>query len=177
MINKFTAKQKFIAMLVAFVILLYLAVFKSFNPTFIQYQNLLENKIKISRVEGIQDSISFNQNKLNELNFFVGEVNVEFDRFQSVLLEELLRITAKYNVNVKSIDEPNYYITNGFEVQSMVLDLQGNFKNILKSIQALEKSKSTGRLISTSFQLIEDKQNKKVFLETKIYVQNYKRLN
>lgn len=128
MFNQYTFKQKFIALLVLFVLLSITAYKRSFRLFFQLYQ---ENKIlteKMEKVNSDSKNLAVLEDEIRQLDKYIGKQNVDKDRIQ----DEILNFISTKHQKIKIVklnpihvfkDDKIIYLSNEIEVSGDVNDL------------------------------------------------------
>ena len=110
-----------------------------------------------------------------ELNRIQGNSKMLYSSVLSMrenLLSELVQLTTKHEVNLKSF--PEYYIQQkeNFELTTSPIVLEGSFKNLLKLMDEFEQKNTSGKVSSAHFKVEESRRTGKRTLFLTLYIQS-----
>ena len=176
MLEGLTYQKKFYALLGLIGLFLILSYQLSLSKTFAQFANLRQEKERLARANDAPAKIGQLQQQLAMMDAQVGKLDRSFEQFQAQLLSNVVELGEQFKVQIISVDKPHSYERNGFEVQTAVIRLRGNFAHLTKVVNGLELKQGEGRIAATHFEVIEDKKTKKYALEAQLYIQNFKKL-
>ncbi len=100
--------------------------------------------------------------------------NAEADSSQSKLIfkkiSDLIDLTG--NIKIMQFPEVHRYMLNEYQVETMKLELEGDFFNLLRLIYRMENEHSIGEMASASFKIVKDYKQNKEYLRLIIFIQN-----
>ncbi len=172
MFANLTYKQKLIG-LIAIGILLFMAANKrSFKITRHAYDQVRELEDKLEYVNSSTTDVTQTQTELKFYDKIIGKQGVEPEEIQ----QQILDFASTYdNVYVFNLDEIHIAESNGFNVISNQLTLEGDFNGLLEIVYAFEKEFKFSNIVSISFVKEKEFQTRKNKLRVKIIFQNYEK--
>ena len=175
MFDKLTYKQKTITLVIGVLCLLYAGFQISVTPTIALTEKIEENEFIIFQSITAPEEILRLKQQLQILKRSVGNVETNFDVFQERLLQNIIPFMNANKLNLAGIQEPHYASINGYEVQTVIIKIKGEFKNLSFLIDHIQQN-SVGRISSVSYDLEKDSKTQKMYLQATIFIQNYKAL-
>jgi hypothetical protein len=143
---------------------------------FIVYQFAIKNTIALIREKNnLSTSFKQRQNEpityktlkleLMMLNNQLG-YNSDIDTIEKMnFLEQIAAVSRETNVILKDFPEPNKQDKEGgFLIEVTRITLSGNYINLLRALDAIEKSSVAGRISSADFSIALDKEKRKQLL-------------
>ncbi|WP_159025829.1 hypothetical protein [Aquimarina sp. Aq78] len=172
MFANLTYKQKLIG-LIAIGILLFMAANKrSFKITRQAYDQVQELEDKLEYVNSSTTDVTQTQVELKFYDKIIGKQGIEPEEIQ----QQILDFTSSYdNVYVFNLDEIHIAESNGFNVISNQLTLEGDFNALLEIVYAFEREFKFSNIVSISFTKEKEFQTRKNKLRVKIIFQNYEK--
>ncbi|WP_438422974.1 hypothetical protein [Aquimarina macrocephali] len=172
MFANLTYKQKLIG-LIAIGILLFMAANKrSFKITRQAYDQVQQLEDKLEYVNSSTTDVTQTQVELKFYDKIIGKQGIEPEEIQ----QQILDFTSSYdNVYVFNLDEIHIAESNGFNVISNQLTLEGDFNALLEIVYAFEKEFKFSNIVSISFTKEKEFQTRKNKLRVKIIFQNYEK--
>ncbi len=175
MFENLTYKQKFLALIVIFMMLAVAAYRRSFSLTLTSYSESEELK---SKLEMFQQNTSNIQDLDAEILFLDQLIGKEKTAPELVQLEILNFVTNRNkNVEVVSLEEIHNATDNGFLIYTNQLILEGSFDDLLETVYTYEKEFPYSRVINVSYFTKKEFKTEKTKLYTKIIFQNYEKTN
>ena len=160
--------------MVLFVLLLLVSNKRSFRLT----------KNAFEQVKSIEDKLEF----VNQSNQGIDELRagiLSLDRAigkqgvaPEIVQHNILDFCAKFpKIRLITMDEIHYASSNGFDIYSNQLVLEGTFNALTAVVYAFEKEFSQSKIVSISYEKIKHYNNKKDKLHVRILFQNYEKIN
>lgn len=169
--QKYTYRQKKLALVVIFVLLAAAAYKRSFSITLQQLALNSELQIKRAEAETSIDRLKTKQNELKLINQIVGQENVPNERVQQKFLsffdEKSNNLSVERMEEVYTFDHPDYTINTN------LITIKGDYLNTVKFIYNLEKNFTFARIVSSNLQLKTNRTLQKSELHTTILLQNF----
>ena len=165
-------KHKNIALLIGFILLLWLSYMLSFSKT-------LELKERHSALKKEQELLSNVSQKL----LILKQQEVYYDSilrskkisiessFQNNLLSKINGFADSTNIKVVSFQNPHVFEQDGAEVLTYSFTLRGSFNQITRLIYQLEQSFKLGKVISVQYMKKRDYRRRSDYLECTILLQ------
>jgi hypothetical protein len=169
MFEQYTYKQKFMALLIVFVMLSITAYKRSFSTLF---QVMKENRELNNQVNQLANKAK-NSDKLIEevaaLDKLIGKEGMQSQEVQ----QQIVNFATK-NANVSISDlQPIHIADDGnYVISTNQIDVTGNVNQLLQTSYAFEQKFEWSRLASVNFYTIK-KNNKPEALHLKMIFQNY----
>ncbi len=153
-------------------LLLVLSYFLTISRTVELYQLVHQMELEEAQGKRAVQSIEQNRAKLKSTNrlfsfYLMGEENDH-----EMILVQVTELCEELGVTINSYPEIHENQESSFKIYTTYLELQGDFKSILKLIHSLETDVKAGRVSSVNFQLKENKKNKQEYLVAEVYLQN-----
>lgn len=169
--EKYSYKQKNLALLIIAVLLFAVSYKRAFSKTIETNSYINELAIKKQEALNSQKEIRLLQKDVADLNKLLGKENVSVEEVQQGFLNFLARKSS--GIQVKQIDEVYGFEHPDFKINTFKIELRGNFIPVLKFIYELEGAFEDARLIH--FQMISEKDpvTNKTDLTTTLLIQNY----
>ena len=172
MFANLTYKQKLLGLMGVVVILSLAANKRSFKVTRQAYNQVKELEDKLEFVNSSTTDISQTQLELKYYDKILGKQGVDPEEIQ----QEILDFTSSFEeVYVFNLDEIHLAESNGFNVISNQLILEGNFNSLLEIVYAFEREFKFSNIVSISFVKEKEFQTRKDKLRVKIIFQNYEK--
>ncbi len=156
MLKQLTYKQKTKALLFGSFLLLALIFTISIKPTLNLYREIGMLTSKSAQAKEAPVQIMKIKNELNQLQGNTFNLNNK-----EALLSEITRFCEENNLLIVNLPIANTYEEGNYEIESRELDVQGNFKDVLKLVYLIEYEKSLGVVSSLSFLTKKDLRTKK----------------
>lgn len=169
--EKYSYKQKNLALLIIAVLLFAVSYKRAFSKT-IETNNYI-NELEIKKQEALnsQKEIRLLQKNVARLNKLLGKENVSVEEVQQGFLNFLAKKSS--NIQVKQIDEVYGFEHPDFKINTFKIELRGDFISVLKFIYELERSFEDARLIHFLMSAEKDPVTNKTDLTTTLLIQNY----
>ena len=165
-------KQKNIALITGFFLLLWLTYQFSIAKTFVaknEYNTLLNQKELLSNVP---QKISYlkQQNKYLDSLLETNKITIE-SSFQNNLLQFINNYATYNQLKLVAFNEPHQFVKYDAILKTYSFTVKGNYANILKLIHKIEQRGNLGKLFSINFEKKKNYKTAKKSLECKIYLQ------
>lgn len=169
--EKYSYKQKNLALLVIGVLLFAVAYKRSFRTTIETRAYIAELEIKKAEAEQSQHTIRSLQSEISIVTKLLGKENVSIEKVQQGFLNFFARKSR--GLAVQQIEEVYTFDHPDFSINTFRIDIKGDFIGQLKFINELEKHFEDARLIHTHFELKKDLVTGKNELINTLLLQNY----
>lgn len=113
--------------------------------------------------------------RVDKLNNILGNGGQE--DFSNLVLEEINRLCRYYNIKLKEIPEKHLFAGNNLSIETLQINLQGNYSDQLSLLSDLEKSNLKARIRSVRFETVINQQTGERSLQSEIFLQSIKLLN
>jgi hypothetical protein len=166
-----TDKQKNIALIVGFLILLLISYQLAIKNTFVlkkranelqQEKELLSNASQ--RIFNLQQ-----ENRYLDSILMKKEISIE-NSFQQTLLQKLNTFQKSISISIISFHEPHSIEQNNTVIKTYSFEIKGNFNALLKLLNTLE-TQQLGQLISIDFEKKKNYRRNKEELIGKFFIQ------
>lgn len=171
--DKYSYKQKNLALLVLGVLLFAVSYKRSFKTTIETTSYISELNDKQAEAELSNQSIRRLQLEIATVNRLLGKENISIERIQQGFLNFFARYSS--GLSVQQIEEVYTYDHPDFSINTFRIDIKGNFISQLRFMNALERNFDEARLIHTHFETKKDLVSGNSELITTLLLQNYVR--
>jgi hypothetical protein len=171
--DKYSYKQKNLALLVIGVLLAAVAYKRSFSTTLETRAYISELELRQQQAVSSQQSIRQLQLEIATVNRLLGKENVSIEQVQQGFLNFFARTGS--DLSVRQIEEVYTFDHPDFSINTFRIDLQGDYLAQLRFINSLEKNFDEARLIYTHFETQKDLASGKKHLVSTLLLQNYVR--
>lgn len=169
--DKYSYKQKNLALLVLAVLLFAVAYKRSFRTTIETRAFIEELQLKKAAAESSQTAIQQLQLEIATVNRLLGRENVSIERVQQGFLNFFA--LKSHGLSVQQIEEVYTFDHPDFSINTFRIDIKGDYLSQLQFIHALEKDFDDARLIHTHFETKKDLVSGKSDLISTLLLQNY----
>lgn len=135
------------------------------------YGDYLENKKTKEKVANIPKQLALLTQKERVLDRQLQELNLEDSSVQSNLLKFLNQQARLHSVKVIVFNAPHSIVEESKTVETFIFDLEGNFTDILKTVNALENNGSFGAVVHLQIEKLKNYRSKKTFLQAKVFLE------
>ena len=172
MFANLTYKQKLIGLGCLAILLFLAANKKSFKLTKHAYEQVqqLENKLDYVHASTVDSKVTYKQ--LNFYDKIIGKQGVTPEEIQQQILDFTTGFTA---INVFNLEEIHLAESNGFDIISNQLILEGDYNSLLEIVYEFEKKFKFSNIVSVSFTKEKEYRTRKSKLRVKIIFQNYEK--
>lgn len=169
--EKLSYQRKFLLLCLAVVIIGVVAYYLSFSRTFEQLAVHTDLNKKVTQVAHVQRDLSNLQTHSVELPDNIGSAQVDLGDFNHQLLHTVGHFCEKNNLLLADFAEPTIGVDKGYEVETGILTIGGDFKPLIQLISLLQRDFKMGRVVSVDF--VKEKNYRKNVEElvVKVYVQ------
>jgi hypothetical protein len=170
--KELTYKKKCQYLLGGALLLLLIAYMAAFSKTiqlFI-YNNALEAKVEkatkapeqLRALESAQAAID------DQLSYYI----IDTLKNHETTLEIVSEFCFRNRLILKELPRKEVMEEEDFTIETSILSVEGNYRDLLRLVYELEQKHKIGRLSSVSFRLMKDNQLKKNILVLTVYIQN-----
>lgn len=149
---------------------------------FLTYHNLSESIETIQGYYSLKKSATDNEyafqnvtqleQELNSYNHQLGYLTSSDTSNQSRLLAYISEFSSQHKTRINLLPRSISSLENGYEVETNVVQLEGDFKEMLQLLYAIEQEKRLSKVVSVNFELKEDWITKSRRLLATVYFQN-----
>jgi hypothetical protein len=169
--DKYSYKQKNLALLVLAVLLFAVAYKRSFRTTIETNAYIGELELKKTEAATSQSTIRSLQVEISTVNRLLGRENVSIERVQQGFLN-FFALKSR-GLSVQQIEEVYTFDHPDFSINTFRIDVKGDYLAQLRFIHVLEKEFDDARLIHTHFETRKDLVSGKSDLIAMLLLQNY----
>ena len=167
-----TYKQKNIALVIGFLLLLWLSYQFSIPKTLNlkkQYNNLLEDTAILEN--GLDKIRQLKAENSYYDSIFESKKIAASSSFQNNLLTKVTAFGAENNLKVVSFNAPHVFDNNGTYINSYGLTVRADFNTITTLIYELEHNFKLGKIISVHFKKKRDYRRRRNYLDCELLLQ------
>lgn len=173
MFENLSYKQKLIGITVIAVLLFITANKRSYQVTKQAYNQVKDLETKLAYVNASTSNVSQMQYELELYDKVIGVQGVEPEEIQ----QRILDFTTAYNdVKVLRLEEIHLAESNGFNIMTNQMILEGDFNALTHIIYEFEKKFEFSNIVSVSFLKEKEYQTRKTKLRVKVIFQNYEKV-
>ncbi len=148
----------------------------AFRKTWRNYANLKNMQTELTQAEYSKREVSRLEEKLSAMQQSYGVLADSTDA--KLIFKRISDISNNHRgLKIVSFPEIHMQALKKYEVETLQVELEGDYKKLLSFIFDLEKEVSIGKLASLNFKLHKDLRSKKEYLRLKIYIQNSQKLS
>ncbi len=168
MFSSLKYRQKLQYTVLGLCLLLILAYFFSFSRTYEAYQLAQHQAQQLQNVQKASVEIPQLMQQLQTLN-----QTATTEQFsQGLLFEKVSQFCADNQLDITEYAPPSHYQQDKIHIVTNKITVQGNFKAITRLVYAMEQTWRLGKVASVQYDLKQDRQTKKQYLEGVIFLQN-----
>jgi len=175
MLNNRSNKQKFRIIAGAIVVLSWVSFHFSFSRTIDLWKDCHRLEQQQALIKAIPEQLPVLTEKVAQLEKILG--NSGDGDFSTLILEQVNRLCQQNNVSLKEIPEKHVFCGENLIVETLGINLQGNFSNQLRIVSELEKGEAKARLRSFRLQTIINQSSGERKLQSTIFLQSIKLLS
>lgn len=150
-----------------FAIIVYLFAIKI---TIVLYGEYTELKQQMAVANNAPQQIQKYQNQMANIQNILGKQNTDYSH--EALLAGITGFCQKHRLTLRDFPKPHLQEESDFSIYTNLLDVEGNFFDMLQLAYELEYQKKSGHIASVEFGWEKDRQTKRKFLNMIIYLQN-----
>jgi hypothetical protein len=171
--EKYSYKQKNLGLLIIFALLFVVSYKRSFKLTLETSAYLSELEITKKQAIMSQTDLLDLRKDIVQINKTIGKENVSIEQVQQSFLSFFENKSS--NLVVNQIDEVFTFDHPDFKINTLKIDIRGNYIQLLRFIYHLENEFEEARLINSSFHIFTNGElnNKQLFCT--LLLQNYAR--
>lgn len=166
-----TYKQKFIAVLVGFILLFMASYKKTFKHTIQAKKELSLVEKKLSNNENSLSALYNLKNEISNLNKTIGGQTKNPEQVQQKLLDFISR--NDHDVNIVSIEDVHLFSDNEFLIYTNQIELEGTYSSLINVLYEIEKEFRNSRVASVQLYSKKNYRTNTKNLFLKIIFQNY----
>ena len=170
--DKISYRQRNIYLVFALIMLAIVAYFLAIKKTLVLYQ---KNKALVENIGGDQfadDKLKSARSPLSELNNYFDAYTLDSLKKTHDIMSELSSLCRAWRVTLKSFPHSVLSEQSNLQIETLVIETEGNFVDQLQLLYALETKNKLGRVASVTYKSYTDNRRKKTILSLTIYLQN-----
>lgn len=166
-----TYQRKFLFLSLGLMVLVVLAYYLSISRTIEQLALHGELSRKVTQVQDVERDLSKLKAQRSELPQHVGDGQVALGDFNHQLLHTVGQFCEKNDLLLADFAEPKIGVDKGYEVETGILTIGGDYKKLLQLVALLQRDFKMGSVVSIDF--VKEKNYRKNVEElfVKVYVQ------
>ena len=174
MLDKLLYKNKFFLLLGLSLLFAVIAYSLAFKKTFKLKDEYKKVKSQLEIVDKAPQEIARHEKKLMEYNSLL-DIDLSEDKdAQEILLEQISTYCQAHKMILKEMPQIHISTDQGYEVWTNTVVIGGNFLQLLKLLNNMEKQKVFGTISSVKFQSEENFRTRRRYLTMTLYIQNIK---
>lgn len=170
---KYSYKQLNLFTLLASTLLLLWMYRQNIVPTLELRNQCIQMQGQLEKAGHAPYQLNILRNEQKKLNRVSGNSKLSNEEIRQAILGNTHQFSKQ--VTVTSIKEPHIYDGPQMQVLTHALDLQGNFRELVKVTHDFESRFSDARLSAVKYYSLEDARTKKTTLYATYYFQNFKK--
>ncbi|PKP11183.1 MAG: hypothetical protein CVU08_12780 [Bacteroidetes bacterium HGW-Bacteroidetes-3] len=174
MLKNATYKQKFLAVVVGFLLLLFASYKKTFKDTIAVKKELNNIEYKLLNIKNSFSDIYNLKNDITTIDNIIGGYTVNPDQVQQMILDFITK--RKFNLNIVSIADVHLFSDEEFLIYSNQIEIEGSYETLVNLLYEIEKNFKYSRVISTQFYSKQNFRTNTKQLYLKILFQNYEKI-
>lgn len=171
-IDKISYKKRNIYLVFIVLVLAVTAYFIAIKKTIVLYaknKDLVEN---MGADRFAVDKLKNAKNKLQDLNNYFDAYTLDSLKKTHDIMSELSSLCKTFGITLKSFPQSVLSVESNLQIETLVIETEGNFINQLQLLYALETKNKLGRVASVTYKSYTDNRRKKTILSLTIYLQN-----
>ena len=172
MFNNRSNKQKFRIIAAVIVALIWMSYHFSFSRTIDLWKECKRLEQQQAFIKEIPEQLPALTEKVQQLEKILG--NSGSEDFSTSILEQVNMLCQKNNVRLKEMPEKHVFDGENLIVETLFINLQGNFSDQLLLISDLEKKENNARLRSLRLQAIINQATGERKLQSTLFLQSIK---
>jgi hypothetical protein len=169
--EKYSFRQKNVALLILGGLLAIVSYKRSFSTTIETRKFLSELEIKKSAAMQSYGNIQVLQKEIIQINRLLGKENVSIEEVQQSFLNFFAMRSS--GLVVHQIEEVYSFDHPDFRINTFRIDLKGDFLSLLKFLHNLETRFNDARLIHSAYEVKKNEETGKLELISTLLLQNY----
>jgi hypothetical protein len=142
-------------------------------PTLVVYRECREMEQQLEKAENASVKLTVLRQELRKLNKIAGNSTLSNGEIRQAILGNT-NLYAK-SAEIASIREPHLFDAGKMEVITHLVDVRGNFKELISITNQFENNFADARLSAIKFYSVCDTRTKKMNLYGTFYFQNFKK--
>ncbi|MEM8927831.1 MAG: hypothetical protein AAGC45_06475 [Bacteroidota bacterium] len=142
--------------------------------TFRTYRNYIENQKGKKLVGNVPKQLDLLTKKEGVLDKKLQQLNMEDSTVQSTLLKFLNQQGELNAIKVIAFNAPHSFKEGNKTIETYIFDLEGNYTDLLKTINALENSGSFGAVVHLQIEKLKNYRSNKTYLQARVFLEQTK---
>jgi hypothetical protein len=172
-----TYRKKLLMLGLAFLLAILLVYSLALKRTLGLKKQCDELTLKLNNNQNIPQLLFDMNNKSVNLQTIVGNSIINQDNIQELILEECSQYGLTNRTVLKNLPRPHKYQTNTYMIETCIVEVEGEFNDLLVLLYRFEQVLKLGKVVSVQFIKEEDRMTKENHLYLKMYIQNIKKNN
>jgi hypothetical protein len=167
------SKQKNIALIIGFVLMLLISYRFSFSKTIEakgRVEKLAKDKALLENAEANIRSLQMEEKYLDSI-LQSNDLSIE-NTFQQTLLIKITQFTNQHNLKLISSNEPHSFISEGTKLLTYEIEAQGSFRDLMLFSNYIEQQR-LAKLASLTFLKKKNYRTRRDYLRCKIVLQRF----
>ena len=135
------------------------------------YGDYAENRKAKEKVGNIPKQLAILTRKERVLDEKLRELNIEDSSVQSNLLKFLNRQAELNSVKIIAFNAPHSLVKENRTIETFIFDLEGNYTDILKTVNALENNGSFGAVVHLQIEKLKNYRSNRTYLQAKVFLE------
>jgi len=164
-------QKKLIWLLSGFLLILFLSWSMSVKKTWNSYNELKEITASLDNMDISELMVRDLEQQLAQTKLIQsGETDSVSSKLIFKKITDVIDRTGK--IRVIQFPEVHRYPVNNYQLETMKIELEGDFPDLLRLIYHLEKEHSIGEMASAGFKLVKDLKLNREYLRLTVFIQN-----
>ena len=166
-----THQKKLILTCAGIIIVLIISWSFAFKKTMVSYMDLNQLESELNDAQLSREQVLRLGTQLKTMRLTHGFAK---DSVNSQLIFKRIADLSQQQKSLKIVSFPDVHCheLNKYTIETLQVELEGDYKELAKFILELENNASIGRLVSVGFKLHKDVRTKKEYLRLNVYIQN-----
>ena len=167
-----SVSQKNIALVIGFLLFLWIAYQLSFSKTIALKKQYVTMKNEMELFDNSTQRLLYLQKENAYYDSILKSKRISTDKsFQNNLLSTITTFADTTNVTLKTFSQPHVYQQEDTEILTYTIILHGHFNYILRLIYMLEQEVKLGKIISVHYEKKKDYRRGTTYLECTLLLQ------
>ena len=163
--DKLKSHKKQFFVIIALILLGFMLCYNlGFKRTLIAYQLYNEESIKLASSNDLPSTIETYKLELNSLDQIIGNNDTLNINTKQLLIEKTAKYCDSTGIIIKEVPKSISEKKNNFEVESVIIVIEGKFNKLLQYLYDFEQFKKIGKTSSVSFYVTKDFVTKREYL-------------
>ena len=173
MFNNLTYKQKCLAIIIGFVVLLLAAYKKTIRQAIAAKKQLNHVEQQLLNVDNSYNTLYSLKNEVKVLDNIIGGGNLNPELVQQSILDFITNKNVA--TNIVKIEDVHTFSDNDFKVYTNQIEVEGRFNTLVELLYTIEKEFKGSRITSSSIYSKKNYRTNRTKLYLKLILQNYEK--